>query len=80
MKVLPKSRDSGLIPRRCQELVQFMQQLEWVLEQQAVEGKIFFSDESHCTLGGYVNKQNCRIWSSITSRKSHCLVWSESVI
>ena len=37
---------------------------EWVLEQQAVDGnfsnKIFFTDEAH--LGGYVNKQNYRIW------------------
>ena len=26
--------------------------------------KIFFSDEAHLTLEGYVNKQNCRIWGS----------------
>ena len=60
--------------------VQFTQQLkpadhlqrrrymEWVLEQQAVDGnfsnKIFFSDEARFTLGGYVNKQNCFIWGS----------------
>ena len=35
--------------------------LEWVLEQQAMEGKflnkIFFSDESHFTFGGYVNNR-----------------------
>ena len=41
---------------------------EWVLEQHAVDGnfsnKIFFSDEAYFTLGGYVNKQICRIWSS----------------
>ena len=40
--------------------------MEWVLEQQAMDGnfsnKIFFSDEAHFRLGGYVNKQNCRIW------------------
>ena len=24
--------------------------------------KIIFSDEAHFDLGGYVNKQNCRIW------------------
>ena len=24
--------------------------------------KIVFSDEAHCDLGGYVNKQNCLIW------------------
>ena len=26
--------------------------------------KISFSDEVHFDLGGYVNKQNCRIWST----------------
>ncbi|GFV77646.1 tc3a_0 protein [Trichonephila clavipes] len=25
--------------------------------------RIFFSDEVHFWLNGYVNKQNCRIWS-----------------
>ena len=39
--------------------------VEWVLEQQAVDGKIsnkiFFSDEAHFAIGGYVNGQNCRI-------------------
>ena len=42
--------------------------MEWVLEQQAVDGnfwnKIFFSDEAHFTLCGYVNKQNVHIWGS----------------
>ena len=35
--------------------------VEWVLEQQAVDGnfsnKIFFSDEAHFTLGKYVNNK-----------------------
>ena len=34
--------------------------VEWVIEQNAVDGnfsnKIFFSDEAHFTLDGYVNK------------------------
>ena len=30
--------------------------------------KIIFSDESHFDLGGYVNKQNCRIWGTENSR------------
>ena len=42
--------------------------VEWLLEQQAVNrnfsNKIFFSDEAHFALGGYVNEQNCRIWGS----------------
>ena len=39
--------------------------MERVLKHQAVEGnfsyKIFFSEEAHFTLCGYVNKQNCRV-------------------
>ena len=27
-----------------------------------LEKKIIFSDKAHFDLGGYVNKQNCRIW------------------
>ena len=27
-------------------------------------GKIIMSDEAHLYLGGYINKQNCRIWGS----------------
>ena len=42
--------------------------MKWVLEQQAVDSnfsnKIFFSDEGHFTLYGYVNGQNCRILCS----------------
>ena len=53
-----------------------------------VSNKIFYSDEAHFTLGGYVKKQNCLIWvlgiwssssnwrEAITYRKSHCLVRS----
>ena len=26
--------------------------------------KIIFSEEAHFDLGGYVNKQNCRIWNT----------------
>ena len=29
-----------------------------------LEKKIIFSDEAHFDLGGYVNKQNCRIWGT----------------
>ena len=40
--------------------------MEWVLEQQPVDenfsNKIFFSNEAYFTLGGYANKQNCRVW------------------
>ena len=69
---------------------------EWVLEQQAVNddfsNQIFFSDEAHFSLGGYVNKQNCRIWGSenpeiIVEKPLHppkvtvwCALWSGGVI
>ena len=46
--------------------------------------KIIFSDETHFDSGGYVNKQNCRIWGTENphayiekrnaSKPSHCLV------
>ena len=42
--------------------------------------KIIFSDEAHFDLGGYVNKENCRIWGTenphacIETPTIHCLV------
>ena len=61
-----------------------------MLEQHAVDGnftnKNFFSDEAYFILGGYVTKQNCRIWGSedpqvieerpLHLEKSHCLMRS----
>ena len=43
----------------------------------AKKKKIIFSDEAHFDLGGYVNKQNCRIWDTEkphASKTNHCLV------
>ncbi|GFW22327.1 hypothetical protein TNCV_1430811 [Trichonephila clavipes] len=41
--------------------------LEWTQNEIAVvpdfHKRILFSDEAHFWLNGYVNKQNCRIWS-----------------
>ncbi|GFX39128.1 hypothetical protein TNCV_359421 [Trichonephila clavipes] len=41
--------------------------LEWAQNEVAVvpdfHKRILFSDEAHFWLNGYVNKQNCRIWS-----------------
>ncbi|GFT80691.1 DUF4817 domain-containing protein [Trichonephila clavipes] len=41
--------------------------VEWVKNEIAVvpdfHKRILFSDEAHFWLNGYVNKQNCRIWS-----------------
>jgi len=68
----------------------------WVLEQLTINtgfsNNIFFSDEAHFSLGGYVNKQNCRIWGSenpqvIEEMPLHpdkvtvwCALWSKGVI
>ncbi|GFS57586.1 hypothetical protein TNCV_1402341 [Trichonephila clavipes] len=41
--------------------------VEWAQKEIAVvpdfHKRILFSDEAHFWLNGYVNKQNCRIWS-----------------
>ncbi|GFV19283.1 hypothetical protein TNCV_1935001 [Trichonephila clavipes] len=41
--------------------------IEWAQNEMAVvpdfHKRILFSDEAHFWLNGYVNKQNCRIWS-----------------
>ncbi|GFU97645.1 hypothetical protein TNCV_4455311 [Trichonephila clavipes] len=41
--------------------------VEWALNEIAVvpdfHKRILFSDEAHFWLNGYINKQNCRIWS-----------------
>lgn len=54
--------------------------------------KIIFSDEAHFHLGGYVNKQNCRIWGSenphvVLQKPMHplrvtvwCGLWSGGII
>ena len=70
--------------------------VDWVNEQQQQNAEfshqIFFSDEAHFELGGYVNTQNFRIWGSenphvIVERPLHppkvtvwCALWSGGVI
>ncbi|GFW69904.1 uncharacterized protein TNCV_1403571 [Trichonephila clavipes] len=65
--------------RRSKELVAIAQKIntvdgvgrrrfvEWAQNEIAVvpdfHKRIWFSDEAHFWLNGYVNKQNCRIWS-----------------
>lgn len=45
----------------------------WILEQTELDdefgNRIIFSDEAHFHLGGYVNKQNCRIWGRENPRE-----------
>ncbi|GFU97127.1 uncharacterized protein TNCV_4642201 [Trichonephila clavipes] len=62
--------------------------VEWAQNEMAVapdfHKRILFSDEAHFWLNGYVNKQNCRIWSEANPQvyvetplhpeKSDCLV------
>ena len=49
--------------------------------------KIIFSGEAHFDLGGYVSKQNCRIWRThiLKSRRTQritvwCGIWSRGII
>lgn len=46
--------------------------VNWALQRKEENGdffnKIIFSDEAHFHLGGYVNKQNCRIWGEENPR------------
>ncbi|GFV33442.1 uncharacterized protein TNCV_139161 [Trichonephila clavipes] len=46
--------------------------VEWAQNENAVipdfHKRILFSDEAHFWLNGYVNKQNCRIWSEDNSQ------------
>ena len=39
-----------------------------------VKKKIIFSDVAHFDLGGYVNKQNCRVWGT---ENSHAYAYIE---
>ncbi|GFU40182.1 uncharacterized protein TNCV_4899851 [Trichonephila clavipes] len=61
--------------------------VEWAQNEIAVvrdfHKRILFSDEAHFWMNGYVNKQNCRIWSEANSQvyvetplhqKTDCLV------
>ncbi|GFW25639.1 uncharacterized protein TNCV_1309001 [Trichonephila clavipes] len=54
-------------PTSLNELEARIQFLEWAQNEIAVvpdfHKRILFSDEAHFWLNGYVNKQNCRIWS-----------------
>ena len=70
-------KDLGMTPYKVQ-LVQELKPIDhpmrfrfarWIcdrLTEDAYFGKkkITFSDEAHFDLGGYVSKQNCRIWST----------------
>ncbi|GFW33727.1 DUF4817 domain-containing protein [Trichonephila clavipes] len=53
-----------LTPEQCFQIV-----VEWAQNEIAVvpdfHKRILFSDEAHFWLNGYVNKQNCRIWSEV---------------
>ncbi|GFV33472.1 hypothetical protein TNCV_2412301 [Trichonephila clavipes] len=46
--------------------------VEWAQNEIAIvpdfHKRILFSDEAHFWLNGYVNKQNCRIWSEAKSQ------------
>ena len=98
------TKDLGLTPYKIQ-LVQELkpndhpmrfQFAQWaeerLMEDEHFYRKVIFSDEAHFHLGGYVNKQNCRIWGSenphvIMEKPMHpqrvtvwCGMWSGGII
>ncbi|GFU92110.1 hypothetical protein TNCV_1659421 [Trichonephila clavipes] len=70
--------------------------VEWAQNEIAVvpdfHKRILFSDEAHFWLNGYVNKQNCRIWSEANPQvyvetRSHpekltvwCALWAGGIL
>ncbi|GFW75445.1 hypothetical protein TNCV_4426291 [Trichonephila clavipes] len=64
---LTKSVTSFFTTNRHLKSVFFPRFVEWAQNEIAVVSdfhkRILFSDEAHFWLNGYVNKQNCRIWS-----------------
>ncbi|GFX57216.1 transposable element Tc3 transposase [Trichonephila clavipes] len=67
---IPQDQIDNLIlsmPRRYSRLNNAFRFVEWAQNGIAVvpdfHKRILFSDEAHFWLNGYVNKQNCRIWS-----------------
>ncbi|GFS89400.1 uncharacterized protein TNCV_1809351 [Trichonephila clavipes] len=52
--------------------------VEWAQNEIAVvpdfHKRILFSDEAHFWLNGYVNKQNCRIWSEVNGDRYRALI------
>ncbi|GFX77116.1 transposable element Tcb1 transposase [Trichonephila clavipes] len=65
--------------------------VEWAQNEIAVvpdfHKRILFSDEAHFWLNGYVNKQNCRIWSEANPQVLHpekltvwCALWAGGIL
>ena len=62
---------------------EILRQIDWQKMQILVKN-IIFSEEAYFDLGGYVNKQNCRIWGTENphayiekpnaAKTSHCLM------
>ena len=45
-------------------MVVYTLEQRWEILREIDLQKIIFSDEAHFDLGGYVSKQNCRIWGT----------------
>ncbi|GFX48829.1 hypothetical protein TNCV_902111 [Trichonephila clavipes] len=67
LMVIESQGISILIVQLCQTCLFRRRFVEWAQNEIAVvpdfHKRILFSDEAHFWLNGYVNKQNCRIWS-----------------
>ncbi|GFU11698.1 uncharacterized protein TNCV_3301211 [Trichonephila clavipes] len=66
-KVLAVWRDYRRVYQRKRKRLAVRRFVEWAQNEIALvpnfHKRILFSDEAHFWLNGYVNKQNCRIWS-----------------
>ncbi|GFS76468.1 hypothetical protein TNCV_1620911 [Trichonephila clavipes] len=64
---LNTARDRGSMFHAWEEKLAARRFVEWAQNEIAVvpdfRKRILFSDEAHFWLNGYVNKQNCSIWS-----------------
>ncbi|GFW20083.1 tc3a_0 protein [Trichonephila clavipes] len=57
-----------LTPEQRFQIVQFYSENNGRARARDFHKRILFSDDAHFWLNGYVNKQNCRIWSEANSQ------------
>ena len=66
IQIVPKIKKEDYVLRK-----KYAEQMLILLESPGGIDDIFFSDEAHFHLGGYVNKQNMRYWSEENPRELH---------
>ena len=66
IQIVPKLNEMDYGKRK-----KFAKEMLDLLENRGAIDDIFFSDEAHFHLGGYVNKQNMRYWSEKNPKELH---------